>query len=287
MKLTNFLTLPDGRRLAYAEYGNPNGHPVLYFHGAPSSRLEPLILGDEAIAQRGLRVIAPDRPGVGQSDFQPNRGFSDWVSDVVFLADSLELSKFSVLGASGGCGYVAVCAAKIPERLHAAVIVSGAWRIDLNEDVPIMGRIFWKLGKYLPALQQLMVKQIGKSLKGSPEKLLAALKQQFPPADYAVLEQPGRLEPFCETTIEAMRKGAKGTAYDVQRYSHEWDFRLEDIQIPLFVLHGEQDRNVPIAPVRRLVTSLPTAKFISYPDEGHFSLSINQLDTIAKALVGE
>jgi pimeloyl-ACP methyl ester carboxylesterase len=77
MKITNFLTLPDGRRLAYAEYGDPNGHPVFYFHGTPSSRLEPLILGDEAIAQSGLRVIAPDRPGVGQSDFQPNRGFSD------------------------------------------------------------------------------------------------------------------------------------------------------------------------------------------------------------------
>lgn len=286
MKLTNFLTLPEGRRLAYAEYGDPNGHPVLYFHGAPSSRLEPLLLGNEAISQRGLRVIAPDRPGVGQSDFQPNRGFSDWVNDVVFLADTLGLNKFSVLGASGGCGYIAACAEKIPERLHAAVIVSGAWRIDLNEDVPMMGRIFWKLGKYFPALQQVMIKSMGQSLKGNPEKLLATLKQQFPPADYAVLEQPGRLKPFCDMTIEAMREGAKGTAYDVQRYSHDWDFSLDEIQMPLIVFHGEQDRNVPIAPVKRLVTSLPTAKFISYPNEGHFSLSINQFEAIAASACG-
>lgn len=286
MRTTNLLTLSDNRQLAYAEYGVPNGHPVIYFHGAPSSRLEPLILGDEVITQCRLRVIAPDRPGVGQSDFQPNRGFSDWVNDVVFLADALSLDKFSILGASGGCGYVAVCAAKIPERLHAAVIVSGAWRIDLNEDVPIMGRCFWMLGKYFPALQQILVKSMGESLKGSPEKLLATLKQQFPPADYAVLEQPGRLKPFCDMTLEAMRAGAKGTAYDLQRYSHEWDFSLDDIQIPLIVFHGEQDRNVPIAPVRRFVASLPTAQFTSYPEEGHFSLSINQFETITKALVG-
>jgi pimeloyl-ACP methyl ester carboxylesterase len=287
MRITNFLTLPDSRRLAYAEYGEPNGHPVLYFHGSPSSRLEPLILGNEAIAQNGIWVIAPDRPGVGQSDFQPNRGFSDWVNDVVFLADTLSWNKFSILGASGGCGYVAACAAKIPERLYAAVIVSGAWRIDLNEDVPILGRCFWLLGKYFPALQQILIKSMGQSLKGSPEKLLATFKQQFPPADYAVLEQPGRLEPFCETTLEAMREGTKGTAYDVQRYSHEWDFSLDEIQIPLIVLHGEQDRNVPIGSVRRLVTSLPTAQFTSYPEEGHFSLIINQFEVIAKALLGE
>lgn len=53
MQTTNFLTLPDKRQLAYAEYGDPNGLPVLYFHGAPSSRLEPLILGDEVINQFG------------------------------------------------------------------------------------------------------------------------------------------------------------------------------------------------------------------------------------------
>ena len=48
------------------------------FHGGASCRLEPLLWGDETIRRLGLRLIAPDRPGIGQSDFQPNRGFSDW-----------------------------------------------------------------------------------------------------------------------------------------------------------------------------------------------------------------
>lgn len=61
MQTTNFLTLPDKRRLAYAEYGDPNGHPVFHFHGSPSSRLEPLILGDKIINEFGLRLIAADR----------------------------------------------------------------------------------------------------------------------------------------------------------------------------------------------------------------------------------
>lgn len=74
--------------------------------------------GDEAFSQFGLRVIAPDRPGMGQSDFQPKRGFSDWPTDVTALVDVLGLDRFSILGNSGGGGYAAVCAAKIPERLR-------------------------------------------------------------------------------------------------------------------------------------------------------------------------
>ena len=108
------ITLPDGRRLAYAEFGTPDGRPVLYFHGAPSSRLEPLLVGDDAWRANGLRVIAPDRPGVGLSDFLPKRGFSQWPNDVVALADALGLERFGVIGMSGGGGYVAACAAKIP-----------------------------------------------------------------------------------------------------------------------------------------------------------------------------
>ena len=125
MKTDNQITLPDGRRLAYAEFGKPDGYPVLYFHGSPASRLEPMLIGDEAFNRFGLRVIAPDRPGMGQSDFQPKRGFSDWPADVTALADVLGLDRFSILGNSGGGGYAAVCTAKIPERLRAVVIVSG------------------------------------------------------------------------------------------------------------------------------------------------------------------
>ncbi|NJN00035.1 MAG: hypothetical protein HC800_25435 [Phormidesmis sp. RL_2_1] len=93
MKVTNLLMLPDNRQLAYAEYGDPDGHPVLYFHGGGNCRLEPLLLGNEAFTQLGLRLIAPDRPGIGRSDFRPNRGFSDWTKDVSFLADALGIAN--------------------------------------------------------------------------------------------------------------------------------------------------------------------------------------------------
>jgi pimeloyl-ACP methyl ester carboxylesterase len=124
----SFFRLPDGRTLTYAEYGAPDGKPVFYFHGLPGSRLDPVMLEVEGLEKAGIRLIACDRPGIGGSDFQPGRGFSDWPADMVAFADWLGLGKFAVWGISGGGGYVSACARFIPDRLSAAVIVSGVGR---------------------------------------------------------------------------------------------------------------------------------------------------------------
>ncbi len=160
MKNENVFTLPDGRKLAYAEFGKPDGFPVFYFHATPSSRLEPLFLGDEIFSQLGLRVICPDRPGMGNSSFQENRGLSDWPEDVKFLAQVLELNQISILGVSGGGAYAAVCAAKIPGQLCKVVIASGAWRID-SEAVSRIGfpmNLMWQVTRYAPFFLPIIVK---------------------------------------------------------------------------------------------------------------------------------
>ena len=146
--LSQSFRLPDGRTLAYAEYGAPDGKPVFYFHGPAGSRLEPAMLDGKDFEKAGIRLIACDRPGMGGSDFQPGRGFSHWPADIVALADSLGLGKFGVFGVSGGGGYVSACARLIPDRLSAAVIVSGAGRMDSPEaraGLPVMGRLMWGL----------------------------------------------------------------------------------------------------------------------------------------------
>ncbi len=283
MKATNLLTLPDNRQLAYAEYGDPNGYPVLYFHGGGASRLEPLLLGDEAFVRLGLRLVAPDRPGIGQSDFQPNRGFSDWTKDVTFLADALGLDKFSVLGVSSGGGYVAACAAKIPRRLQSAAIVSGAWEFT-TADLLKHKRWGLTLIRYLPWLYQASMKFTQRSLNSPSGKLLKTLKKTLPAADYEVLKLPGQIEKTCQALNEGLRSGTRGTAYDLQLYSKKWDFSLDEIQMPLTLFYGEEDRNVPLELVKRTAATLPTAKLVMYPNEGHISVVVNQIEAITKAL---
>ena len=287
MKTDNSLTLPDGRKLAYAEFGQPDGHPVLYFHGSPGSRLEPLFLGDDVFSRYGLRIIAPDRPGMGQSDFQPRRGFVNWCTDMVYLADVLKLKQFSVLGISGGTGYAAACAAKIPERLYTVVIVSGVWQLNAEalKKIKFPSSLIWNVAAKTPFLLPVLLRIMNLSFKGGAEKMLAQLRNNVPTSDYAVLEQPGRLDVILKSSNEAMRQGVKGVAWDIQLYASQWDFGLNEIKIPIKLFHGEQDMSVPVENVLHVMKILPTAQLVTYCDEGHLSTSINHCDEIFKALV--
>jgi len=288
MNTENQIVLPDGRKLTYAEFGRPDGVPVMYFHGAPSSRLEPLLIGDEVLSRLGLRVIAPDRPGMGGSDFQPRRGFSHWPSDVITLADALGLGQFAVLGNSGGGGYVAVCAAKIPQRLSAAVIVSGGWRMDWPEaknNLPFANRLAMILAGKAPLLLRLLLKMMGGISQGERDKELAQLKKRVPAADYAAFAQPGRLEAFGQAIRESMRQGTKGPVWDMGLYVREFDFRLDEIRIPLTLFHGEKDMNSPIALVRRVMSELPTAQLVTFEHAAHISTLCNHVEEFARVLV--
>jgi molybdopterin-guanine dinucleotide biosynthesis protein A len=114
----------DGRRLGYAEYGDPAGFPVMFFHGTPGSRLKGSICADAA-AGAGARLICPERPGYGLSDPKRGRRLLDWPDDVVDLAAGLGVDRFAVVGTSGGGPHTVACAYKIPERLTAVAILAG------------------------------------------------------------------------------------------------------------------------------------------------------------------
>ena len=118
-----YLKLPDGRQLCYAEYGHPEGLPIFVFHGNPNSRLLWSVIPGSPFLPN-IRLIAPDRPGYGQTDFVEGvTTLENWPNDVVALADTLGIEKFAIFGPSGGGPFALACAWKIPERLTSVGIV--------------------------------------------------------------------------------------------------------------------------------------------------------------------
>jgi pimeloyl-ACP methyl ester carboxylesterase len=119
------LDLPDGRSLAWCEYGRPDGNPVLYFHGIPGSRIDGRLVAD-VTAEAGVRMIAPDRPGFGLSTLQAGkRSYVGWASDVERLADALEIGRFAIVGYSCGGPYALAAAAVLGHRVSQVAVVSG------------------------------------------------------------------------------------------------------------------------------------------------------------------
>ena len=114
--MTDFA-LPDGRTLAWAEYGDPAGSPVVFIDGTPGSRLAHP--PDEALT--GIRLITFDRPGYGRSTPAPRPTLLGVADAVGALATSLDITRFGVLGFSGGAPYALACGARLPRRVTGVV----------------------------------------------------------------------------------------------------------------------------------------------------------------------
>ena len=148
------VILPDNRTLGYAEYGSPNGTPLLYFHGFPSSRLEAYSI--HSIASRlGIRVLSLDRPGFGLSSHDPHRRITDWPTDVQAFASQVGLSRFAILGVSGGGPYSLACAERLSRsKLSAVGVLAGApvWDRGIRtRGVPWYARLTYLLGNFWPS----------------------------------------------------------------------------------------------------------------------------------------
>src|SRR5499433_3717037 len=101
MHRKDVVQLPDGAVVAFQEYGDPLGMPVIFCHGWPSSRTMAQ-LADEPARSLGIRIISPDRPGISGSSMQLDRKLSDWPRVVEQLVDDLEIDEFRILAISGG-----------------------------------------------------------------------------------------------------------------------------------------------------------------------------------------
>lgn len=128
------LKLSDGRYLAYDEYGDPDGTPVIFNHGFGDSRL--LRHPDDAVtASLGVRVIAADPPGAGGSSPQPGRRMVDWGNDVEELVNALGLGTFNVAGHSGGAPHALAIPYRLPDRVGKIVLASPVAPLDARREM--------------------------------------------------------------------------------------------------------------------------------------------------------
>ena len=186
----NHITLSDGRRLSFAEFGDRQGKPVFYFHGFPGSRLEAK-LADGISRESQVRFIGIERPGFGLSDFKPGRSFIDWADDVAELANDLRIDRFSILGVSGGGPYAAACACKMPDRLEAVGIICGMGPVDVPElirGMPWLYRQGLRLAGRLPGITTVLYSFPAFFFRFYPERMLSILSGKVARPDKIALK---------------------------------------------------------------------------------------------------
>jgi pimeloyl-ACP methyl ester carboxylesterase len=130
------VRLRSGRALAFGDYGSRVGHAVFALHGAFSCH-QFFAMFDGLAAQRGLRLLAPDRPGQGGSDYDPTFSVETWPAIVAELASALQIEDFSMIAYSEGGLFASACALHIPHtKLRRVLIVSGLSDLRSLGDAP-------------------------------------------------------------------------------------------------------------------------------------------------------
>lgn len=282
------LQLPDGRRLAYAEYGDPQGAPLIYCHGFPGSRLEARLFESSA-RRHGLRVIAPDRNGLGLSDPLPGRHFLDWPADVAALADGLGIERFHLIGVSGGGPYALACAHRLKDRLEGVALVCPLGPLDRAANLWAMrwpALMSFTSIRTLPLPSRAVFRYwVVPFVKSHPQTIYNLMLGMAPPPDHRVLSRPQVREAIVASLVESVRTGAEGILQEMALYASPWGFDPEEIEMPIQLWHGTVDDTVPMRHGRALAQRLPdcTARYIE--GEGHFSLPVEHMDEIVERLI--
>lgn len=305
--LNQTVDLPDSRILGFAEYGDPHGYPLIFFHGFPSCRYEVWTI-HSMLKRKGIRLIAPDRPGFGLSTFQPHRKIIDYASDITCLADHLELDKFAIIGASGGGPYALACAKRIPARRLLAVglfasagplRVEGKGGDELMRDIRGSSKLFEKGVYSAPRLTNLVIKLvIGPAKWALGQKWIikildSRLRKSEVKAvmgsgadDETEAGRPGPGEFLSLCFKETFRQGSESMVQEARLYALPWGFELSEIlydKIQLY--HGTQDVNAPINQIRYMVERLPHCELKEY-EADHFGMA-ERVEEILDEIVTE
>ncbi|HEX5013198.1 MAG TPA: alpha/beta hydrolase [Candidatus Limnocylindrales bacterium] len=285
------VTLRDGHRLAYTEWGTPDGQPVVYFNGTPGTRVwcpdEAATVGAE------VRLIIPDRPGVGASEPVPFT-LADVPRMAADLADALDISRFAVIGVSAGGSCAAACAALIPSRLTGVAIANSSlakWNWEARPEVvaawPEGDRAEFELvHRDRSAGVRLATANLAayaSELAERPEALHDDLAQAE--GDRWFFDDPGRVAVFDAYIRDTFSQGVDAAVWEFIRVYFPWGFRLTDISIPVRIWHGGQDPWVRQEDIDYLVGAIPGASLVVWEDSGHLGF-VKHWGEILGALTG-
>jgi pimeloyl-ACP methyl ester carboxylesterase len=290
MSRENFVQLREGAVIAFEEYGDANGVPVIFCHGWPSSRTMAR-LTDEPAHELGVRMISPDRPGISGSSLQPNRKLIDWPLIVERLTDQLGVGEFRMLAISGGAPYAYATAAAMPERVRAIAIVGGAPPMaELADADGLLPLYRWMLALYRarPRLLRTLFYLARPILSVRPPvrfRPLLLKMLMLRPCDAESLRDAAAFEAIFESQRRAWRASAKGVMADAQIYAQPWGFSFEDIRVPVRLWHGKQDRAFSFHLAEEVAKRLPDCNTRFIDNAGHYSLPIRYMREILKDLI--
>jgi pimeloyl-ACP methyl ester carboxylesterase len=283
--LDRTVVLGDGRTVAYAEWGDPDGRPVFLLHGMPGSRL--FCPDVAATVAAGVRLITPDRPGYGRSEPRPGRAIIDGAGELEEVATRLGIDRFGVVGWSSGGPYALASAMAARDRVAAVAVVAGdapiAEHPELTADLPAEAQdriagvrrgdqaALVRLEARLTAAAEALLQRFGDGDDGGDGDVGSEADAADPDAAYSAL--PVYRAALATMFREAFRQGTSGFRDDWIATIRPWGFRLADVDRPVDVWWGDADQLTDRRHTLALAAGIRSARLTIVEGAGHSVLA--------------
>ena len=267
------MAVRDGRRLSFAEFGNPRGAAIVWMHGTPGARRQIPLEARAFAMDHDLRLIGLDRPGIGSSTPHLYRDILDWTGDLVEVCDVLGIDTLRVIGLSGGGPYALAAGAALPDRVHGVGVLGGVAPTQGPDAIsgglvalapyaaPVLSLTRIPLGIVLAQGIRLVRPIAGPILDG-----YAAVQ---PRGDKELLARPEFRAMFLDDLLNGSRFHFGAVLSDIILFTRPWGFEAADVQVPVHWWHGDSDHIVPHAHGAHLAARLPHARFTTIDGESH------------------
>ena len=255
----------DGRQLAWEEYGDPAGTPVVFLHGTPGGRLG-AASRDGFFAALNLRVLATDRAGYGGTDASPGRTVLTQAADIIDVLDAASIDRAFVVGGSGGGPHALAAGVFAADRVHAVGVLVGAVRLEPEQ---VKGQVAFNRTLFAALddeeeLRNLLEQGRRTVLDEGIESLLT----DAPASDRAA--RAAMADVLAVTYADALAPGVEGMFDDYQAlWRRPWGFEPEDVKVPALWGHGTSDLYVPYDAARAVAQRLPLGELITWEGSGH------------------
>jgi pimeloyl-ACP methyl ester carboxylesterase len=272
------VDLPDGRILALDDVGDPTGVPVVYLHGTPDSRLarHP---DDRLAARAGIRLLAVDRPGAGDSDLHPRATLTSLGEDLAVVLDRLGIDRAALLGWSAGGLFALGAAVALGPRATALLLVGTVPPAEAYDDAALVAalgparRSFVELAADLPAAE--VAAEVAPYLVPDPLHREVALEHVLDGAGGTGRQElaavPGAAEQLADALAGAVRSGDAGLRVDLELQLTS-GLDLGAVTPPVRTVHGSEDGASPPEVGAWLVQRLARGTLEVVPGAGHHLL---------------
>jgi pimeloyl-ACP methyl ester carboxylesterase len=279
------VALPGDRTVALWEYGDRGGAPVLVFHGVPACGAG-FAWADEPARALGLRLLAPDRPGVGRSSPAAPWHIADQPALMAELADALGLGSFAVWGYSGGGPYAVACAAVLGERVTALAVSAGMGEVGgwaEVDDFEATDRRMLRWSRSHPRLARAFLATMGGVARRRPALALKSFAGELSASDREVMAGFSDPAEAMALFTEAFTVSAAGVVADYAAIAQPWGVDPGAVRCPTTIWQGDADTMVPLRHAEALAERIPGARLVVWPGEGHLG-TVAHVEDILQAL---